>query len=360
MLQRFALLGAILGLIATGCSPQPVSPPSADATASPTAAPIATSSPGLPSASPTATPSAAPAFSLEKGVILSGYKPVDPVGVFYDPGLGNLYVADAVDTTSFPVRYNLQRLSRDGVPTSSSNLTPENGKAPTAVDGVAFDLSANPVVATREGDAFGLYKVVTANVLLGDRFPIFQLPRVGITGTSSLNGIVTTAALAFDPTKTDKVDGQINYGRGQDDKVPLALFRIPDPFNPTARMAIAPSGNVYLAGPTRENKLLIKKLAADRSLTDLPAQISSIPDGMWVGPDERIYLVWNQGGSPATVRRVNVEGKIDAESQVKLQAGGFISYVRGIAVDDRGALIIVGTGYDAENVAIKALVKFSE
>ncbi|MNS36015.1 hypothetical protein D3C72_681970 [compost metagenome] len=254
----------------------------------------------------------------------------------------------------------MKRLSREGVLTSSSNLTPENGKAPTGIDGVAFDLSANPVVALRQEDAFGLYKVVTANVLLGDRYPVYQLPRVGVSGTSSANGIVTTAAIAFDPDKTDKVDGQLNYGRGQDDKVPVALFRIPDPFNPTVRMAVAPSGNVYLAGPTRDNKLLIKKLAADRSLTDLPAQIPSIPDGMWVGPDERLYLVWNQGGSPATVRRVNAEGKIDAESQVKLKSGGYISGVRGIAVDERGALMMVGIGYDAENKAIKALVTFPE
>jgi hypothetical protein len=262
-----------------------------------------------------------------------------------------------VNSTTSP-RYKLAKFNPDGSAVSTFSLAPEGGKAPSAVSGIAFQLRGSPLYAYRDDDAFKLLKLSTATVTVGDRYPIFDLPKAGPATLRNQGDVLYEAVVSLDPNSTEKTGGSLTFAQSEEDKTPRALFQIPDPFFPTTRMAFAPNGDLYLAGPIRGGGLSIKRLKADKTLDDVSIALSAVPDGLWVGPDGDLYLAQDGLATPAIVKRYGADGQLKGQSEVKPKDGGFVANVRGLAFDSQGRILMAVAGFDSAGRSLKTVLSF--
>lgn len=361
--------GLLMLLALAGCAAPVATGPSG--TPAPSAAPTASSAPSAaPEASPSAAVSAAPAaFALGKGAALQPYDYEWIGGVYRDTARNQLLVTDALDAKVSPYRYMLRKLSADGAFASSSRLEPTGGQAPTSVDGVAFDLRGIPFYLYRQGEQLRVLKLVTATVMpleLGD-FPLVELRRAGTSTIASAGREMLVAAISLESdtdvaeeNKRDGKGGRLFYARAEEGEAPSSLFQIPDPLYPTSRMAFAPSGDLYLAGPNKEGRQTLLRVKADQTVTTLPVTPDKVPDGMWVAPTGEVLMAYDGVNGPARLVRYSPDGEARGASSLELAEGGYLLSPRGLVVDQQGGFVIGGRGFDGNSRTTDGLYRFEE
>jgi hypothetical protein len=350
-----------LCLLVAGCVPQtpPLSvPTSPSPTGMPTATPqpVASTAPVSSSPSPSMAPS--PMFSLTGGKEFGSDSLKGPNSAYHDTAQGQIYVVDVEDPKATTARYGLRRIRQDGTFLSSGTLVPAGGNAPTAVDGLAVDNRGIPILIHRDGDRFRLLKTIGASILPADRYPVFDLPKAGPAALAVAGAMVTVAAVNLDPDKTERTGGSIFYGRGEDDKTPERIYQLPDPLFPTTRMTVTPSGQLFIVGPTRDGKLSMMKVTPDKEVEAVPYSLPAIPDSLWAGPDNDIYVVWNSGSQPARVTRLDANGAVKGESEVRLKDGGYLTRVTSMSFSPEGRALVVGSGFTAGGKALTVVAQY--
>jgi hypothetical protein len=321
-------------------------------------------------ASPTAVASTIPAaFGLGKGVALQPYDYEWIGGVYRDTARDQLLVTDALDAKVSPYRYMLRKLSADGAFASSARLEPTGSQAPTAIDGVAFDLRGIPFYLYRQGEQLRVLKLVTATVMpleVGD-FPLVELRRAGVSAIASAGREMLVAAISLesdtDVAEEDKRDtkgGRLFYARAEEGEAPSALFQIPDPLSPTSRMAFAPSGDLYLAGPNKEGRQSLLRVKADQTVSVLPVTPDKVPDGMWVTPTGEVLMAFDGVNGPARLLRYNADGEARGTSSLEFAGGGYLISPRGLVVDQQGRFVVGGRGFDGGSRTVDGLYRFEE
>jgi hypothetical protein len=158
----------------------------------------------------------------------------------------------------------------------------------------------------------------------------------------------------------DRTGGNIQYARTEEDEVPQALFTVPDPFKPTRFIAAEPDGTTWLTGTKPEGGFGLKRLEADKSLTDVPVSLPGSPDGLFADGRDGVYLVKNYAGGAAQVTRVGDDGSVQGPWEVRLKSGGYLAEITGMARDASGHLIVGGNGFDAGNARVSGLYSFSQ
>jgi hypothetical protein len=300
---------------------------------------------------PSATASPAGALDLTRGKLLRTYDLKGVGGLYYDLGRDQIAVIDARDDDETPRHYLLRRFNRDGSFDVAIDLNRPDEEAPEAVDGFAFDLAGVPAFTYLEDETFSLRRLYTATVLDATRLPATTLERAGLSALGADGDVFTLGVIRLDPDagKGDTKVRDILYVRAEEDEAPEALFRIPDPFAPTTRMAMGPGGVLYLAGPTPAGSLAIKRLTKDQKLEDVPIPLPRIPEHMWMGPAGNLYLVTETtGNEPATVRAYTPSGQLVGESAVTLADGQKVYAVDGLTFDREGKPLLAGSAIAAD------------
>ena len=360
---------AVLGTIAA-CAPSPSVPAATPSAAPSTAAtPIAATSPAAstaPSALPTAAPSTAPtlapsaapssapaAFDLSRGKLLRRYDFQGATGLHYDFSRDQFWVIDGEDEDSSPRRYLARRFSRDGTFDAAIDLHKDREQAPEAVTGFAFDLSGVPAFTYQFDDPnslrkpFSLRRLYTATVEDATRLPNAALERAGVAALAAQDNVFSLGVLRLDPEVTDEFDTddrQILYMRAEEDQDPEAIFRVPDPLQPTSRMAMSPDGMLYLFGGIPGEGVKAKRLDKTQAIVDLPIPLSRMPDDVWIAPNGDVLMVDETTGNvPARIRRYSPAGALVGESEVRLADGQVIFDVNGLAFDSQNRVTIVGS-----------------
>lgn len=367
--QTLALLATLLMVAA--CAPVPpaltASPspstgagvsaaPSAAASASPTAASAA------PSAAPSQAPSAAPAaFDMTDGKLLRKYDFQGATGIHYDFSRDQFWIIDGEDEESSPRRYLARRFSWNGAFDAAIDLHKVGEQAPEAVSGFAFDLSGVPAFTYQVDDnrsvhrPFSLRRLYTATVTDAERLPSTALERSGLATLAAQENTFSLGVVRFDPDVSDEFDTrkrEILYVRAEEEQDPEAIFRIPDPMEPTSRMAMSPDGMLYLFGGIPGAGLKVKRLDETQAIVDLPIPLSRMPDEVWLAPNGDLLLLdETTGNAPARIRRFSPAGTLVAETEVRLADGQVVFDVNGLAFDSRNRITIVGSAI-ARDLAI--------
>lgn len=352
-----------------GGAPSPSAPAaSAAPSATPTTAPSTMPS-SPPSASPSITPSpagsvqpSAAAFDLTRGKMLRKYDFQGIGGLYYDFSQDQLWVIDDVDKDETQRGFVARRFLRDGTFDSTVELHRESEKAPEAVDGMAFDLVGVPAFTYEFDDAFSLRRLYTATVEEAKDLPSATLERAGIAALASQANIFSLGVIRLDPDVTydyDTADREILYIRAEEEQDPEAIFRVPDPFEPTSRMAMSPDGVLYLFGGTPGGGLGVKRLDKTQALVDLPIPLSRMPDHVWTAPNGDVLLgEETTGNTPARIRRFSPTGAPVGETELRLADGRVVFDLAGLAFDGRGHVVIAGTAIASDLTTATGLFEF--
>lgn len=338
---------------ATSAGTPPSTPvASAAVSASPSAAaasPVPSPSATEPSASPSAAPSGG--FTLANGKLLRTYDFQGIGGLHFDRGRNQIVVIDAQDDDETPRKYLMRRFERSGAFDAAIPLNMADEDPPEAVDGFAFDLAGVPVFTYRDEEEVSLRRLYTATVQIAQRLPIVSFERAGLAAVGTDGDVITFGAVRYDPDalKGDTRERTIQYARAEEDKDAEGLFRIPDPFEPTVRMAVGPGGVLYLMGPTKAGTLELKALTKDQQLTTLPVPLARIPDHLWVDPAGDLYLASEStGNEPARIRRIKPDGTLVGEVEVVLADGRKVFAIDGLTWDLQGKPLLAGTAIAAD------------
>lgn len=358
-MKKLLVMVTLAGTVSCVSAPPPVqvsSPPAAGESAVPSS----------PQPSATVAPSVAPGLSLGEGEALKPYNFQGVSGLYRDPLLDQLYVVDAADDAVTTKRYVLRKFAPDGSFLSTAELAPQGEPAPDAVDGVAFDYRGFPVYAYREDEQFRLLKLVTATVVPFDAadYPVTEQDRAGVTTVRAADSELLVAAISLErdgalPDRQQlKTGGKLIVARAEEDKAAKTLFQIPDPLYPTVRMAFAPGGSLFVAGPSREGKLSVMRVDEDQKVTTLPVTIGAVPDRLWVSPEGELWLSENRSNGPAKLRRFTQDGEPRGEAELRLAGGGYLTTLLGMVVDGEGRLLVAGQGFDDASRTVKGLFRF--
>lgn len=367
-LSRGALI-PMLALSACVSAPPAVTPTSPSP--SPSATAVASATPTGQSPTPAASPSAAPAagaFNWSAGRLLKSYNFTRVDGIAFNPYLNQIYVLDGLDEAVTSRGLQLRKFQADGAYLSTVSLAMEGEAAPDAVDAIAFDPAGTPVYSHRDAlGAFALRKLFTSTVAGAGRYPLAGTEWAGPTALHFDREFLSVALLGLDPEKRDEArrtgvtpsmtGGNIQFGVAEEGEPSQVLFQVPDPFAPTRAMAFASTGDLYLAGQTGEAGFAVKRLKKDQSLQDIGG-LADRPFGMWSGPEGDVYLSHETAGAPARLRRVDAGGQLGPEMELRLEAGGFLYQVKGLAFDRQGNPLLTGVGFDADSRRVSGIYTF--
>jgi hypothetical protein len=311
-------------------------------------------------AAPTPTPAQA-TLAWSAGERLGDAAFTDAINVAYEPGRGRLSAAEVIDPSALIKRYRMRTIDVTGAQFGANELVPAGGEAPTSVDAITFDQSTNPVLAYRNKEVFQLYKVAGTTIAPMTGFPLNAAKRAGPVVMRNDVDVLSVAALILDPDGDQPTGGQIALAQAKEGELAKALIQIPDPFYPTTRLAFQADGSLLIAGAVREGGWGLKRLKADRSLTDVVIAGPPLPDGMWAAPNGDIYLTVAQGlAQPTKVWRFGPSGDARGETEVRLKNGGYVQRVTGIAFDMAGKPYVSGSGYNGANRVTSGIFTFAE
>jgi hypothetical protein len=359
------LLGACVAAPSGPISPATPSPvPSTAASA-----PLASSTP-VPTAVPTSTPAPSEAVDWQAGQPLTQYDFEGLHGVYYNPYLDQLNVIDAVNDDVTVPRYLLRKFRADGSYMSTVELAPADEDAPDAVDAMTFDPSGAPLFSYRDDGEFRLMKLFTSTVLRAEGYPLNGAAWGGPSALRANGANLSVALLNLDVDDRDDArrrgvtpvmtGGSLNIGVAEEDEQPSALFQVADPFVPTRALAFSPAGDLFVGGQAAGGGFGLKRIKLDQSIEDL-GQLPARPEGMWTRPAGGVYLAWEPGGSAAArLLAADAAGKLGAEQELRLSAGGFLTEIEGIAFDKQGRAIVAGSGFDATNQRISGIYVFAK
>lgn len=361
------LLFAATCLLVAACAPAPQAPVTAGSAApatTPTASTAPSAAPGT--ASATATP-AASLFALSPGVSAATYAFKSIGGVYFDAALQQIVVVDTLHLSASPHLYHLLKFGADGSFLAANSLAPASNPDPDTVGGMAFDLTGRAYYGYHNGEAWQLDQLVSATVQQATALPLNTLERSGPSTVGAQGNIVNVAAVWLDPTVKTPLEHQTKTGGNIDisrkdvgtTKPPLTIIQVPDPLWPTVLMGFDGQGNLLVCGPLQQGGFAVKRIAPDKTVSTVPLGLTAMPDGMWVAPDGTIYTTMNTQGQAATIRQYAANGTLRGQTALKLEGGGYLYHIGGVAFDSKGNLLIGGDGYDANGTAITAVYSFA-
>jgi hypothetical protein len=285
-------------------------------------------------------------MALGAGQILRRYAFKGLGGLHVDPASNGLYILDAASDDVTPRRFVLRRFQRDGTFEVAVALGLEGEKAPDAVDGMAFGAYGTPFYLYRDDERLVLRRLYTATPRDVAGFPSYLTPRAGLAALGGQGRVLTLGVLRLDPEeKTIKTrkKREVVFVQADPEGDPVAIFNVPDPFEPTVRMAVGPGGVLHLFGADQAGRLGCKRLGADQALTDLPLGLARMPDTVAFDPQGRLWLAYNSLGSePASLDIHDGTGARLGRFPVRLDDGARVFQVAGLAFDRAGVPLVAG------------------
>lgn len=367
--MKARVLLTLAALAVAACSqPAPQVPPVTTSPSPSSAAPqpSASASSAAPSPAASATPAAPTGLGLGEGEALKpyGFNWID--GIYRDEARDQLYVVDAQNKTDTPRRYLVRKFQMDGTFISTISLTPEGGEVPDAIDGIAFDQRGIQFFNYREDETFRLMKLITAAVVPVNQtdHPLSFLDRAGPSALAPDDAEMLVAAVNLtrdgeaEREQEEVKGGQLTVGRAEEGEAPTLLFNIPDPLEPTVRMAFSPEGDLFLAGPNKQGQQALVRVKQDRSVATVATGFPAVPDRLVFAPSGDVVLAFDSTTSAAALRLVGPNGEAKGEASLTLKDNGYLTTVQGVTFDAEGRMIVAGRGFNGARETVSGLFRF--